>query len=221
VPVGEEQENAYQELRLTDTSTGEARTVDSQFINCGGLGAYGLGGRFWSANSRFFYYTNATTGVPDGCGYFTSPYLRADTADLSVEYLGMGALAPDQRKLAVWWEGEGEVLQDGWLAIWDVEGELLGIGRIPPPILIAGPIAWSPGSDAIAFLTSEDYCPLGLTALGRMQLDMMIPMVILQSADPSFAGVAWELPDRVELTDELGGRWSYDFATRELLPESP
>jgi len=221
VPVGEGQQNAYQELRLTDTTSGEARTVDSQLINCDGLGAYGLAGWFWSANSRFFYYTNASTGVPDGCGYFTSPYLRADTTDLSAELLGMGALAPDQRKLAAWWEGEGEVRQDGWLAIWDVEGELLGIGRIPPPILIPGPIAWSPEGQAVAFLTSENYCPLGLTALGRMQLDIMIPIVVLQSADPSFAGLAWQLADRVELTDEQGGRWSYNFATRDLLPETP
>jgi len=221
VRVSEEEENAYQELRLTDVATGQHSAADSQFLSCGGLGASGLGGWFWSTDSRFFYYTNASTGVPDGCGYFSSPYLRLDTQDLSVEYLGMGSVSPDERKLAVWWEGDSGVRENGRLAIWDIEGELLGIAMLPPPADLAGPIAWSPDSRSVAFLTSEDYCPLGLTALGRMELDMMIPVIILQSADPSFGGLNWDAPGHVTLTDEQGGSWTYNFATRELLAETP
>jgi hypothetical protein len=221
VPVGEGEENAYQALRLTDTESEAQHTVDSQFISCGGLGAFGLGGRFWSAGSRFFYYTNASTGVPDGCGYFTSPYLRVDTQDLSTEHLGMGSVAPDGRKLAVWWEGDSDERVNGRLAIWDAEGGILGIAQLPPPIVLPGPIAWSPDSGAVVFLTSESYCPLGLTVLGGMQLDRMVPITLLQSSDPSFAGVSWDQLDRVELTDEQSGQWSYDFATRGLLPQAP
>jgi hypothetical protein len=221
VLVGEDQENAYQALRLTQVETGEQRTADSQFIHCGGLGAFGLAGRFWSPDSRYFYYTNASTGVPDGCGFFSSPYLRLDTLDLSVEYLGMGAVSPDGGLLAVWWEGDSDERVYGMLAIWDIQGGLLGIGQIPPPIVLPGPIAWSPDSRSVAFLTSQDYCPLGLTALGGMQLDRMVPVIILQSINPSFGGLAWELPHRLELTDEQGGAWSYDFATRDLLPAEP
>ena len=221
VRVSEEQENAYQELMLTELATGQPLTVDSQFLFCGGLGASGLGGRFWSADSRFFYYTDARTGVPDGCGYFTSPYLRVDTLDLSTEYLGMGSVSPDERKLAVWWEGVSGERVNGRLAIWDLQGDLLGIAVLPPPIVLAGPIAWSPDSRSVAFLTSQDYCPLGLTALGRMELDMMIPVIILQSADPSFGGLTWDAPSLVTLTDEQGGSWTYNFATRDLLAETP
>jgi len=221
VRVSEEQENAYQELRLTEVETGEPVTVDSQFLFCGGLGASGLGGWFWSPDSRFFYYTNASTGVPDGCGYFTSPYLRVDTQDLSSEYLGMGSVSPDERKLAVWWEGDSEVRQNGMLAIWDIQGELLGIAMVPPPIVLPGPIAWSPDSRSVAFLANEDYCPLGWTALGRMELDMMIPIIILRSADPSFGGLSWDAPSLVSLTDEQSGSWTYNFATRDLLPVTP
>ena len=221
VQVTEEQENAYQELRLTEVATGQHSAVDSQFLFCGGLGASGLGGRSWSPDSRYFYYTNARTGVPDGCGYFTSPYLRVDTLDLSTDYLGMGSVSPDERKLAVWREGASGERVNGMLAIWDIQGELLGIAVLPPPIVLPGPIAWSPDSRSVAFLTSVDYCPLGLTALGRMQLDMMIPVTILQSADPSFGGLSWEAPSLVTLTDEQGGLWTYDFATRELLAASP
>ena len=221
VRVSEEQENAYQELRLTDVETGQPLTADSQFLSCGGLGASGLGGWFWSPDSRFFYYTNASTGVPDGCGYFTSPYLRVDTQDLSAEYLGMGSVSPDGRKLAVWWEGNSGARENGRLAVWDIQGELLGIAVLPPPIVLPGPIAWSPDSRSVAFLTSQDYCPLALTALGRMELDMMIPVVILQSADPSFGGLSWDAARLVSLTDEQGGMWTYDFATRDLLAATP
>jgi hypothetical protein len=221
VRVSEEEENAYQELRLTEVATGQPRTADSQFLSCGGLGASGLGGWFWSPDSRFFYYTNASTGVPDGCGYFSSPYLRLDTQDLSVEYLGMGSVSPDERKLAVWWEGDSGVRENGRLAIWDIQGELLGIAMLPPPADLAGPIAWSPDSRSVAFLTSEGSCPLGLTALGRMELDMMIPVIMLQSAGPSFGGLSWDAPSLVTLTDEQGGSWTYTFATRDLLAETP
>jgi hypothetical protein len=220
VRVSEEQENAYQELRLTEVETRQPVTVDSQFLFCGGLGASGLGGRFWSADSRFFYYTDARTGVPDGCGYFTSPYLRVDILDISAEYLGMGSVSPDERKLAVWWEGDSGERVNGMLAIWDIQGELLGIAQVPPPIVLPGPIAWSPDSRSVAFLTSRAPAA-GLTALGRMELDMMVPVIILQSADPSFGGLNWDAPSLVTLTDEQGGSWTYNFATRNLLAETP
>jgi hypothetical protein len=51
------QENAYEELLLTEVPGSATRTADSQLRNCGGLGAFGLEGLFWSPNTRYFYYT--------------------------------------------------------------------------------------------------------------------------------------------------------------------
>jgi hypothetical protein len=57
-PVGEQDIYAYETVSLVATD-GAAAVVDSQLINCGGLGAYGFDGLFWSADSRYFYYTTA------------------------------------------------------------------------------------------------------------------------------------------------------------------
>ena len=95
--------NAYEELRLIEVSTGETKVVDSQLLNCGGLGAFGLEGRLWSPNSRYFYYTDARESWPDGgCGYWERPLLRFDVTKEGTESLGMGPFSPDRTKLATW-----------------------------------------------------------------------------------------------------------------------
>jgi hypothetical protein len=70
---------AYETVSLASTDGGAA-VVDSQLINCGGLGAYGFDGLFWSADSRYFYYTTAREGIPDGCGDWQPPLRRLDVA---------------------------------------------------------------------------------------------------------------------------------------------
>jgi len=59
VPVGETDEAAYEQLKLIRASDGVEQIVDTQLIYCGGLGAYGFKGLFWSPNSHYFYYTGA------------------------------------------------------------------------------------------------------------------------------------------------------------------
>jgi len=204
---------AYQEARLVSTGSGADALVESQLIVCGGLGAYGLAGRFWSPNSRYVYFTNAAAGVPDGCGYWTPPYLRADTVNWTVEALGMGAVSPDGTFLAAW---QGEQL-----GVWHVDGDLIGLVETPTLVRVPGPIAWRPDSSAIAFLISEGYCPLGETHLGRLDLSDMRPIMILAHRNPSFADLVWDAPNRLTLADEQGGRWRYNFLSRDLWEVSP
>ncbi len=59
-------ENAYDQLRLINLVTGDDKLADEQLQYCGGIGAYGLEGLFWSSNSRYFYYITAREGVPGG-----------------------------------------------------------------------------------------------------------------------------------------------------------
>ena len=66
VQTGDGEVNAYEQLRLVRTSDGAETVVAGQLRNCGGLGTYGLEGLHWSADSRYFYYTDAREGVPDG-----------------------------------------------------------------------------------------------------------------------------------------------------------
>ena len=66
-------EYAFEALFLTRTGAEMQAQVDSQLINCGGLGAYGFRGLCWSPDSHYFYYDMAREGVPDGSGEWTAP----------------------------------------------------------------------------------------------------------------------------------------------------
>ncbi|HKY84294.1 MAG TPA: hypothetical protein VJ160_05650 [Anaerolineales bacterium] len=213
VDVDSEQTLAYQELRLVDANDGTSRLADSQLQSCGGLGAAGLAGRFWSENSRYFYYSNAAVGAPDGCGFWMPPYLRLDTFDFRVEVLGEGPISPDGTMLAAWLGNR--------LGVWQISGDTLGTHKIYAGATVPGPIAWRPDSSAIAFLISEGSCPLGETDLGRLDLSNMLPIILLRNRDPSFADLVWDVPNRVTLTDEKGGVWRYNFLSRDLWQIAP
>jgi hypothetical protein len=66
-------EYAFELLHLARAGTGTPAQVDSQLINCGGLGAYGFQALCWSPDSRYFYYDMAREGVPDGSGEWIAP----------------------------------------------------------------------------------------------------------------------------------------------------
>jgi hypothetical protein len=66
-------EYAFEALFLTRAGAEMHAQVDSQLINCGGLGAYGFQGLCWSPDSRYFYYDMAREGVPDGSGEWIAP----------------------------------------------------------------------------------------------------------------------------------------------------
>lgn len=53
---------AYEQLKLINLSDGARKVIADQRQNCGGLGAYGLDGLYWSPNNRYFYYDNSREG---------------------------------------------------------------------------------------------------------------------------------------------------------------
>ena len=71
-------EYAFEVLYLARAGAEIPTQVDSQLINCGGLGAYGFQGLCWSPDSRYFYYDMAREGVPDGSGEWTPPIRQLD-----------------------------------------------------------------------------------------------------------------------------------------------
>jgi len=78
--------NSYEVLKLIDLSNGSEKIIENELINCGGIGASGLDGLFWSANSRYFYYTDAAVGVPDGgCLNWQRPITRLDVTTLKTD----------------------------------------------------------------------------------------------------------------------------------------
>ena len=213
-PRPEADANAYEQLIMIDNS-GSETIADSQLLNCSGLGTFGLEGLFWSPNSRYFYYTDARQGVPDGlCGYWEKPILRLQIDSLEKELLGMGPLSPDGTKLATWLGTD--------LVLWDVN-EKPELGRISTqplnPVTGSGPIAWSPDSQALVYVQTESFCPVaGNSRIVRLDVPTLAQTTVLESEAPTFSRASWEVPDTVKLFDENGKAWIYSFKNQKLNP---
>ena len=204
-------ENAYEQLLLVDLASGEERVADEQLQSCGGLGAFGFEGRYWSPDSNYFYYTTARQGVPDGCGYWKPPLSRVDVAAPHTEYLGMGTFSTDGGKIATW-----NSLEQA-LVIWDITGS--EIARFPAFASTEepGPIIWSPDNQTLFYLQVHSWCPLsGKSYLVEVDLLNSGQTLLLESEGPTFGGVAWAASDELSLFDENGKEWRYNLLTNEL-----
>ena len=210
VQVTEDGPNAYEQLKLIRANDGTESVVDTQLQSCGGVGAYGLGGLYWSPNSRYFYYTPGREGAPDGlCWYWERPIHRLDVLTQETEFIGEGPLSPDKTKIAMWREND--------LVIWGLdEGEL---ARLPAALTDAklGPISWSPDSQSLVYLqTTSDCFPFGKSYVIRFDVSEQKQSLLLESKPISFIHVSWEVPDRISLSDEQGNQWSYDLVNSKL-----
>ena len=206
-------EYAYEELLLVELANGDKRVADVQLQSCGGLGAFGFEGRYWSPNSKYFYYTTARQGAPDGCGYWEAPLSRIDVTDPHKEYLGMGTRSLDGEKIATWDSAERA------LVIWDINGG--EIARFPAFASNAelGPIIWSPSSQSLAYLQVNSWCPLaGKSYLVEADLLSSTQTMLLESEKPTFGSVEWDHRDELRLFDENGKEWRYNLLTNEVTP---
>ncbi len=211
VPVNRVDQNAYEELRLVEISTGVETVIDTQLQNCGGLGAAGLANLFWSPTSRYLYYTEARDGYPDGCGYWERPITRLDVANQISEQLGGGPLSPDKSKIAAWQRPEKE------LVIWAVAGGEFARASALMPDTSTGPLAWSPDGQSLVYLQSDSDCyPAGVTYLVHLALPTFKQELLLQSKKPSWGGVIWESPSQLKLFDENSKEWRYNLITKKL-----
>jgi hypothetical protein len=209
--IGAEQIHAYDELSAVEISTGQRMRIHAQLQNCGGLGEAGLRGEFWSRNSRFFYYTDAREGVPDGCGYWAGSVWRWDSNDGSRTHLGGTVISPDRRWMAAW--------QEQAIVVWAVDGDELGRAAGAEPAHLPGPIAWSPTSDALVYLQTEGACgPLGMSTVVLVRLPGLEQETLLRSDSPSFSALAWESAPKLTLEDSDGRRWTYDFGSGDVRP---
>lgn len=204
--------HAYEQLKLVDVRSGATQVLDNQYQSCGGLGAFGLEGRFWSSNSQYFYYTDAREGVPDGlCGYWERSFLRLDITNRSTEFLGMGTLSPDRTKLATW--------QNSDLVVWSLDEGQMARSPALAPAATQGPIIWSPDGEALIYLQTDDNCfPFGKSYVVRLDLPELKPELLIGSTDPTFTSVTWDAPSQIKLSDKDGKVWNYDFVTKDLQP---
>jgi hypothetical protein len=204
--------NAVEILKLIRVNNETEMIIENTLLNCGGVGAGGLGGLLWSPNNRYFYYTDAREGLPDGgCGYWARPIKRVNVDSQKVEAVGGGHISPDETKLAFW--------QDNEIVIWSLdEGE---IARVPAtvPEAFESQIAWSLDSQSLVYLQTELDCfPTGYSYVTRLDLSGMIQTLLLESKEPSFSWLAWDAPYRISLVDDKGNRWRYNLVSKELEP---
>ena len=210
-------EYSYEQLILMDPATGEQQLADDQLIACGGLGGYGFDGRFWSANNRYFYYTNAREGGPDGCGgYWSPPFLRLDVTDMITTYLGIGPRSPDEVNIAAQLWNDQESRNE--LRIWDIEGgESTRLPMYVPDVLMIGPIAWSLDGQRLVYIQVENSCPVsGKSYLVLVDVTTQEQTLLLVSESPTFGGVEWNSINVLSLFDENGNEWRYNLLTHEL-----
>jgi len=205
VPTADGGANAYETLSLVRSDGAGAAVVDSQLITCGGLGAYGLGGLFWSPNSRYFYYTTAREGVPDGCGYWQPPVWRVDVTSAAIQELGGGSRSPDGTKFAAWLNQE--------LVLWSIDGGELGRWPAVAPNVALTALAWSPDSRAVAYLLAPSPCApnaAGKSYVVRINASDLSQSVLLATATATFRGLEWKAANMIRLLDDQGKPWLLD-----------
>ena len=204
--------NAVEILKLIRVDDKSEMIVERDLYNCGGLGAYGFGGFFWSPNNQSFYYTNAARGAPDGlCGYWAHPVKHVNVNNGKVEFLDGGPLSPDKTKLAFW--------RDNEIVIWSLdEGEIAHIPGLVPETF-NNEIAWSPDGQSLVYLQTELDCfPFGKSYVTHLDLSGMKQSLLLESETPSFNWLTWDAPYRISLVDDKGTMWRYNLVSQELRP---
>jgi hypothetical protein len=201
---------AYEQLALVNLTDGSVKIIEDELQNCGGIGAYGFEGLYWSPNIRYFYYTPWRVGYPETCGnYLVRPIYRLDTVTQERFPLGGGHLAPDGTKLAMW--------QGDDIVIWDLDRGEIGRVRSLAPDFFAGEIAWSPDSQSLLYLQTEFDCAAdyGTTYVVRLDFATLSQTLLIKYPPPGFGGVNWNVPGQITLQDGEGNYWIYDFSTKE------
>lgn len=204
-------QQAFELLRVVDNAEGKEYQIDSQLINCGGLGAFGLDILQWSADGRYLFYTPHREGGPDGgCGPWARSIVAVDTADWTRLTLDQAATSPHGALLAGWLGRE--------LVIFSIdEGERGRTAATLPAEGISPPI-WSPDGARLAYVQTSGFCPApaGDSAIVLVDATTLQSQVVAASVAPEFATVEWIDANRMLITDAAGSRWELDATTGVL-----
>jgi hypothetical protein len=205
-------QGAYEQLNLVRHIDGSEQLLADQLQSCVGIGAYGLGGLFWSSNGRYFYYTTSRYGVPDGdfCELWVRSMYRFDVNTDQVECTpGIGELTADGKTMII--PGQGEFI------LWDLDkGESRRIPfTLKNSILVAYQL--SPDKKSLAYIEKKDcsYLP-GKSYLVLLDLQTLQQTQLVAADDPPLWGLNWKDPGKITLSKLDSSRWLFDLATSAL-----
>jgi len=214
VRVGNEGENAYEQLKLIQEKYTSKNVVADQLQFCGGIGAYGLGGLFWSPGGRYFYYTASKYGVPDGdfCELWVRDMFRVDAITGIIDSTpGMGELMADDKTMII--PGKGEFV------LWDLDiGEM---ERIPYKVPDAHPISYqlSPARNSLVYIQTESCAGFpGKSYLVILDFATFKQTLLLEAENPPLVSVTWETSQMLTLWESGPIALQYNLVTGELQP---
>lgn len=207
-------ELAYELLLLTGLD-GEATPVAEQLQNCGGLGASGINGLFWSPDGNYFYFDMAREGVPDGmpCGYWHTGKSRLNLKTLEVEALpGKGLVSPDESGLLLVAEPD--------FILWDLDQGEVGRSTHPHPGLSVKSIAFSADGSRAVYVLREDCVQPGANSIvAVLNLADLTHAIVLEASEPSVLRATWESDDSISLVAFGGESFELSLSTGEITPQ--
>jgi hypothetical protein len=214
VLVGGVDENAYEQLKIIRISDGSETIVADQLQNCGGIGAYGLGGLFWSPDGRYFYFTSSREGVPDGdfCELWVRSMSRVDVTTGVIEVTpGLGEFLADGRTMVI--PGRGGFI------LWDLdEGKKMRLPFMFPGAVLAD-YQLSPDKTSLVYLQRDNCAWMpGKTDLVLWDTATALQTLLLEADDPPLTGFEWEIPSELTLWYADSTQQKFNLVTGEFTP---
>jgi hypothetical protein len=209
VPVENNLEMTLEQIELIHTEGSGVDLLNETLYNCGGLGAGGFEGLFWSPNSQYFYYS--IRGIPDGlyCFPYYLDLFRVDITDGSDSLSNRGPVSPDGISLVRLGETE--------LIIMNLDtGEEM---KAPLPvengfIKIA---AWSLDGDQLIYIITPSECVPNETAYLILYNIEGGEHTLLETIEGNtLINITWDTPEEIRLQDIQRRDWAYDLETGEL-----
>ncbi len=196
-----------EQLKLVDIEQDTEVVIQTQMLVCeDALGAFGLGGLFWSPDSRSFYYTDAREGVPDGgSACWDRPLWVLHAGDATTERLARIWARADDGWIARW--------QDGDLILQDTNGEDVRRTPLHFPQAEVCRILWSSDDSAVVYLQAMQPFEPGKVALIRVDRADAVSTVLFELEGAAFVTADWTTSGQIRLSGLPSGtlqEWNVD-----------
>ncbi len=214
VPGMGEQQMAY-ELLLVTPKDGTQFEVARQLQYCGGLGAFGFNGRFWTTDDRYFYFDEAREGVPDGapCGVWNPGVSRIDTQEMVVERLpGAGPQTGDGKKMVLWVQPD--------FVLWDTLGGEMARSEAPVDDYYLYSAEISPsGKRMLYVMRGECFNPAAKSIIALLDLETMANTILVEAEPNGYVHAAWDSESTAILQDPDGNKFLLNLSTGTITPQ--